>query len=81
MKVIETIDLREAAKTDVFSETIERVKEEASEMARKTYSLEHRHLDIINGIAFELSKKAGKPVGASEALRYVLNKFESGANK
>jgi hypothetical protein len=79
MKVIETIDLREATKTDVFSEAIEHVKNEASEMARKTYSLEHRHLDIINAVAFELSKNAGKPVGASEALRHVLNNFERGA--
>jgi hypothetical protein len=77
MKVIETVDLREAIKTDAFSETIEHVKSEASEMVRKTFSIEQSQLDIINGIAFELSKKAGKPVGASEALRNLLNNFES----
>jgi len=79
MKVIETIDLREAVKTDAFSETIERVKDESGEMVRKTFSLEQVQLDIINHTAFELSKKAGKPVGASEALRHLLNHVERGA--
>ena len=76
MKAVKTIDLAKAQKTDPFSEAVAKEVGEAAQIVRKTFSLERRHLGQINAVAAGLSQKAGKPIGASKALRYLLDQID-----
>ena len=76
MKAVATIDLAKAQRTDPFSKAVAKEVEDAAQIVRKTFSLERRHLEQINAVAAGLSQKAGKPIGASKALRYLLDRAD-----
>lgn len=74
MKKVQRADLGGIQKTDAFSRTVEAVKTEGAKIVRTSYSLEKRHIDQINAAAIALSQSRGKSVGASEALRFILDR-------
>ena len=53
-------------------------KSNDNKIVRRTFSLGSAHDKLINREAAKLSKELGKPVGASEALRVLI---ERGASK
>ncbi len=73
MKAVKTVDLGQTSQTDPFLKAVAVEKAAAAEMVRKTFNLEKRHQNQINAVAADLSETAGKPIGASEALRHILD--------
>lgn len=73
MKKVQRADLATATETRSFAVAAKEVKAEATKIVRTSYSLEQRHVDQINTAALTLSQRKGKTVGASEALRHILD--------
>lgn len=48
---------------------------------QKTYSLEKDHVKLINQHALQLAMARGEPVGASEALREIIDTFITQSGK
>ena len=48
-----------------------------AEVVRKTFSFSQSHLNHINTMAVNLSKKEGRPVNASEALRAIIDQHKA----
>lgn len=48
---------------------------------QKTYSLEKEHVKLINQHAIQLAMARGEPVGASEALREIMDTFSAQSRK
>lgn len=71
---IADLDKKVVRPDSAFEKTITAEKEKASAIERKTYSLEARHTKFINEEAARLSQERGKPVGASEALRAIIER-------
>ena len=67
-------DLAHVEAEDSFSQAVITERKKAAHVVRKTFSFEQVHLDYLNTVALELSKKAGKPVGTSEALRFIIER-------
>jgi hypothetical protein len=44
---------------------------------RKTFSFSQSHVNHINTMAVNLSKKEGRPVNASEALRAIIDQHKA----
>jgi len=60
----------------VFEKAVQQAQANASEIKKKTFSLEQRHIDYINKIGLELAQQRGKTMPASEALRLILEQHE-----
>ena len=76
LKAPDIKDLSKLNQQDTFSKKVVEVKAQAQQIAKKTFSLNHSHLDYVNGIALELGQQRGKVVGASEALRLIIEQHE-----
>lgn len=63
-----------AAEADEFSKAVEQEEARASAVVRKTFSFEQRHLDHLVTVAQQLSAERGKTIGASEALRAIIER-------
>ena len=73
MKRIKRADLGNVTKADAFSRSVAKAKKDASKIIRASYTLEQRHIDQINKTAAELTRRQGKPINASQALRHLLD--------
>lgn len=80
MKAPATKDLAQVKNTDMFSETIEKVKAESQEMKRASFTLTKAHIDYIQMKAVKMTQERGKTVSASAALRVIIE-GHSGAVK
>jgi hypothetical protein len=75
---------------DPFVEKVQEIKQQSTEnqaikkntakIKPKSYSLPEKHINYINQKASEMSKERGKPIGASEALRIVIEEHSSRLN-
>lgn len=74
MKIPNLKDLAHIDAEDSFSQAVITQRKKAAQVVRKTFSFEQSHLDYLNSVALELSQKAGKPVGTSEALRLIIER-------
>jgi len=67
-------DLARVESEDSFAQAVVTEQKKAAHVIRKTFSFEQSHLDYLNAVALELSQKVGKPVGTSEALRFIIER-------
>ena len=59
---------------DDFTKAAQAESEKASAGVRKTFSMQRRDFDYINSEALRLSQDLGRIVGASEALRDIIDR-------
>ena len=59
---------------DDFTKAVDEVSEKASAGVRKTFSMQRRDFDYINSEALRMSQELGRIVGASEALRDIIDR-------
>ena len=71
MKAVDAADLSAALKKPANAKKSD--KPAKSRMVRRTLNLSEADDQFINETAAALSKAAGKPVGASEAVRHLLD--------
>jgi hypothetical protein len=62
---------------DDFTKTVQVESDKAQKVLKKTFSLQQRDFDYINAQAVIMSQEAGKPVSASSALRYIIQRDRS----
>lgn len=74
MKSLNTNKLTDAqASNDAFSRSVEKIKETAEVIERKSYTITKANIDYINDYAVKLTKQLGTPITASAALRSIIN--------
>jgi hypothetical protein len=81
MKAPKIQDLNKIEQKNTFATKIEAVKTESEQISKKTFSLHQAHLNYINSIALEMGQSRGKVVGASEALRIILEQHQEATNR
>ena len=74
MKTPKLTDLAKPKQLNTVSDTL---KPEKIEAVRKTFSFSQSHLNHINAMAISLSKKEGRPINASEALRAIIDQHKA----
>lgn len=78
MKAPTISSLEDVQKEDPFFEKVDEVKTLNEHMKAKSFTIFDRNIKHINNVAYATSKKTGKMVNASEALRMILNDHEKG---
>jgi len=76
MKAVDAADLSAALKKPASSKKAD--KPAKTRMVRRTLNLSEADDQLINQTAAALSKASGKPVGASEAVRHLLELARKG---
>ena len=75
---MKTPKLTDLAKPKQSNTTVsDTLKPEKVEAVRKTFSFSQSHLNHINTMAINLSKKEGRPINASEALRAIIDQHKA----
>ena len=74
MKVPDLTNLAAAKPQDAFSQTVEKQQKKASEVIRKTFTIEKKHQDYLVQVAMQLMTQTGRNISASEALRIVIER-------
>ncbi len=78
MKAPDIKDLSKVKQTSTFKKKMDEIKAQSEQMTKKTFSMTQSHLDYINKIALQLGQERSKVVGASEALRLIIEQHEEG---
>ncbi len=74
MKAPQLKDLGQVQPEDQFSKTVQVEAKKASTIVKVSFSIGQKHIDYINRVALELSNQSGRPIKASAALRFILDR-------
>ena len=80
MKALKTASLEATKQPDPVKATIQKEQTRAEQMVAKSHTFRQADIDYINAMALRLGQQQNKVVGASEALRIIIEQHQEASS-